>query len=177
MSLINIKITVNNQKVNLSNISYDLPLIELLHENLNLTGTKFGCGIADCCACLVLVSKNIDGPFKVYKSCVTKIGRINNMRILTVEGLERNGVLHPLQKAFVEMNAFQCGYSTPGILMRSYKLLYDLRESNQEWKMSEIDEKIKKYLSRHTCRCTGYQSYFDAIKHVILNTDTIQIVI
>lgn len=128
-------------------------LLAFLRENLGLTGTKAGCGIGVCGSCTVLVDD------KPVRSCVTKLSRATGKRVLTIEGMEEleeaeNG-LHPLQSAFLEAGAVQCGFCTPGMILSSYALLQDNPDPSRE----EVREALKNNL----CRCTGYVQIVDAV--------------
>lgn len=125
-------------------------LLEVLRENLHLTGTKHGCELGECGACTVLV----DGV--PVLSCLTLARRVEGSDVLTVEGLARNGRPHPLQEAFVAKGAAQCGYCTPGMLMMSKALL----DENQ----NPTEEEIRFALSGNLCRCTGYAKIIQAVQ-------------
>ncbi len=125
-------------------------LNEVLREDLNLTGTKMGCGSGDCGACTVLV----DG--KSVSSCLTLAVEMNGKEILTVEGLAPSGeTLHPIQEAFIEKGAIQCGFCTPGMEISALHLL------NANPTPSETD--IRLSISGNLCRCTGYNKIVEAI--------------
>ena len=125
-------------------------LLNVLRDRLGLMGTKYGCGIGECGACTVL----LDG--KAILSCQTLAFTADGKKIATIEGLERNGSLHPLQQAFIDEGAVQCGYCTPGMIL-SAKVLLDTNAdpSNQE---------IKQAMRGNLCRCTGYTNIVRAIK-------------
>jgi len=125
-------------------------LLELLREDLGLTGTKKGCGIGDCGACTVLV----DGVATF--SCLTLAIQVEGCAVETVEGLAKDGKLNRLQQAFVDHGAIQCGFCTPGVLMVSTELL---RRNPQP---SEHD--IRQAISGNLCRCTGYQKIVEAVQ-------------
>jgi carbon-monoxide dehydrogenase small subunit len=125
-------------------------LLELLRDDLGLTGTKKGCGIGDCGTCTVLV----DGVATF--SCLTLAIQADGCTIETVEGLTKDGKLNRLQQAFVDQGAIQCGFCTPGMLMMATELL---RRNSQP---SEQD--IRRALSGNLCRCTGYQKIVEAIR-------------
>lgn len=125
-------------------------LLEVLRENLRLTGTKHGCELGECGTCTVLV----DG--EPVLSCLVLPIELQDAHILTVEGLTEDGKAHPLQIAFAEMGAAQCGYCTPGILMAAKALL----ESNPHPARREIEEA----LAGNLCRCTGYVQILQAIE-------------
>jgi len=126
-------------------------LLDVLREDLGLTGTKEGCGEGECGACAVL----LDG--ELVNSCLVPVMQVEGRGVLTVEGLEKDGRLHPLQEAFAQAGGTQCGICTPGMILASYQLL----ERNPH----PTDEQIRVGLAGNLCRCTGYQKIFDAVKH------------
>ena len=125
-------------------------LLELLREDLGLTGTKHGCELGECGACTVLV----DG--QPMLACLLLPVELQDKAILTVEGLAQNGAPHPLQTAFVELGASQCGYCSPGMLVAAKALL----DQNPQPSRQEIREA----LAGNLCRCTGYLKIFEAIE-------------
>ncbi len=125
-------------------------LLDVLREEIGLTGTKEGCGEGECGACSVLV----DGD--LVNSCLVPVLQANGCEILTVEGLAKNGHLHPLQEAFANAGGAQCGICTPGMILASYQLL-------RLWPHPTEDQ-IREGLAGNLCRCTGYQKIFDAIR-------------
>ena len=124
-------------------------LLEVLRENLRLTGAKEACGIGACGACTVLVNG------KPFNSCITLAAEVEGKEIETIEGLTQKGKLHPLQKAFINHHAFQCGFCTPGMIMAAKALL--------QRKTAPTEEEIEQALSGNLCRCTGYANITDAI--------------
>ncbi len=128
----------------------DMRLLDFLREELKLTGTKEGCGEGECGACTVI----IDG--KAVNSCLVLVPEIDGREVITVEGLERDGRLHPLQESFIEKGAVQCGFCTPGMLMSAKALL----DGNADPSDKEIMEAIEGNL----CRCTGYYKIVQAIR-------------
>ena len=129
-------------------------LLEVLREELHLTGTKYGCGEGQCRACTVLA----DG--KSIASCTTAIGDIKNQSILTIEGLAKDGRLHPVQEAFLAEGAFQCGYCTAGMVMQAVELL------NADPKLARTD--VAARMQRHICRCGTYPIILKAIHRAAL---------
>lgn len=125
-------------------------LVEFLRDNLNLTGTHIGCDTTYCGACTIL----LDG--RTVKSCTLFAPMVDGCEITTVEGLAKNGNLHPVQKAFAECHGLQCGYCTPGLLMSTLHLLSRTPKPT--------DKQIRKAIAGNTCRCTGYQNIFKAIR-------------
>ena len=144
-----IRVTVNGRLYE-EDVEPRLLLSHFLRENLGLTGTHVGCVIGECGACSVL----LDG--KVVKSCLHFAVQADGREVTTVEGLAKNGALHPVQEAFVKNYAFQCGYCTPGMVMTSYALLQ--RNPNPP------EEEIRKALAGNLCMCTGYVQIVDAVK-------------
>ncbi|HVB25143.1 MAG TPA: (2Fe-2S)-binding protein [Ktedonobacteraceae bacterium] len=125
-------------------------LLDVLREDMGLTGTNVGCEHGSCGACTVL----LDG--KSVRACLLLAVQANNHEVMTVEGLAQDGEMHPLQQAFWEKQGLQCGFCTPGFLMTAYELL----QQNPD----PTEEEIRFALSGNTCRCTGYQHIVDAIR-------------
>mgnify|MGYP006294440191 CR=1 FL=1 len=126
-------------------------LIDFIREDLGLTGTKNGCGIGVCGACTVLVNG------KPKRSCITKLQQVTGKSVLTIEGLEgSDGSLHPLQQAFIDAGAVQCGFCTPGMILTSYALLAENADPDRE--------EIRHALRGNLCRCTGYQQIISAVE-------------
>ena len=124
-------------------------LLDVLREDLHLSGTKYGCGEGQCRACTVLA----DG--KSIASCTTAISEVKNQAILTIEGLAKGEQLHPVQEAFLAEGAFQCGYCTAGMIMQAVELL------NDDPKLSKTD--VAARMQRHICRCGTYPKILKAI--------------
>ena len=125
-------------------------LVHLLREHLNLTGTHVGCDTSNCGACTVW----LDG--EAVKSCTVLAVQADGRELTTIEGISGNGDLHPMQRAFHENHALQCGYCTPGMVMTAIKLL----EANPE----PSDEEIRHGLEGNLCRCTGYENIVAAVR-------------
>ncbi len=125
-------------------------LLSVLRDNLNLTGTKYGCGEGQCGACTVLLAG------KPVRSCRTSISAAAGKKITTIEGLEQNGHLHPVQEAFLRAEAFQCGYCTSGMIMSAVVLL------NQN--PAPSSKEIKDFMNGNICRCCTYPRILEAVK-------------
>jgi aerobic carbon-monoxide dehydrogenase small subunit len=124
-------------------------LVEFLREDLELTGTHIGCDTTYCGACTVLMNG------AAVKSCTVFAVQADGAEITTVEGLENDGELHPIQRAFTDCYGLQCGYCTPGLMLSALQLLKDNPHPDQK--------QIRKAIAGNTCRCTGYQNIFKAI--------------
>ncbi len=146
---VSVRVTVNGAPHALE-VEPRLLLVDLLREELNLTGTHIGCDTSYCGACTVLLNG------ATVKSCTVFAVQADQGEVITVEGLARNGELHPIQKAFSECHGLQCGYCTPGLLMSTYYLL----SRNPHPKRKDI----RKAIAGNTCRCTGYQNVLKAIE-------------
>jgi aerobic-type carbon monoxide dehydrogenase small subunit (CoxS/CutS family) len=143
------KLNVNGKPMSVD-VDPSVNLLSVLRDDLDLTGTKYGCGEGRCGACTVLV----DG--QVTRSCVTPIARAAGKRITTIEGLEKDGKLHPLQEAFIKADAMQCAYCTSGMIMAANGLL------NRSARPSR--EEIIRHMNRNICRCGVYQRIVEAIQ-------------
>jgi aerobic-type carbon monoxide dehydrogenase small subunit (CoxS/CutS family) len=143
----------------------DLTMNDFLREVLGLSGTKFGCGAAQCLSCAVIVD-DPDGRSYTRPTCIASAASFNGKAIRTVEGHAKNGELTALQKAFIEHFAFQCGYCTPGFLNEGQVLLERL--AKERVARGELDKTIGEALNGHLCRCTGYIKYHEAVRDVIL---------
>ena len=128
----------------------DRRVIDILREDLHLTGTKEGCGTGECGACAILV----DGQSRL--SCLMLAAQLENRSVTTIEGISPDGKLHPLQEAFIENGAVQCGFCTPGMVISALDLLQ--RNPNP------TRREIREGLSGNLCRCTGYQKIVDAVQ-------------
>lgn len=125
-------------------------LIDVLRDDLQITSVKEGCGIGECGACTVLVNGD------AVNACLVLTGQLEGAHVETVEGLSKNGDLHPLQEAFIEHGAVHCGYCTPGMMMSAVALL---RKNPHP-----TDEEIRAAVAGNLCRCTGYVQIIDAIQ-------------
>ncbi len=147
-----IALRVNGRRHRLE-IDANLTLLELIRDRLDLKGTKEVCGIGECGACTVIK----DG--KPVSACCELAIRADGSEIETIEGLARSGEIHPLQKAFIDNSAFQCGFCTSGMIMMG-KTLIDASEQAKDLTEAEV----RNYMSGNLCRCTGYQQIVDAIR-------------
>ena len=148
-----IRMTLNGEETDVSFAPYKT-LLEVLREDLAHTGTKHGCELGECGACAVL----LDG--KPVLSCLMLALECQDKNVLTVEGLTSQGNLHPLQEAFADLGAAQCGYCTPGILVTAKALLDQNPHPNHD--------QIREALSGNLCRCTGYLQIFEAVEAAIV---------
>jgi aerobic-type carbon monoxide dehydrogenase small subunit (CoxS/CutS family) len=161
-----VTLTVNRTIRQLRKIPRDLTLLDVLHEELALTGTKFGCGMGICHACTVAVRPNAQAACVAVRACSVAAAALNECQITTVEGLAAPGELSALQQAFLDAFAFQCGYCTPGFLMAAFVLVDRLRREPVD--KANVDAEIARACGDHTCRCTGYRRYHEAIRNVIM---------
>jgi carbon-monoxide dehydrogenase small subunit len=146
----NVQVTINGEKLS-ADVEPRLLLVHLIREVFRLTGTHIGCDTTHCGACTVL----LDG--RPVKSCTMFAVQAQNREIQTVEGLEQNGALHPLQEGFVAEHGLQCGYCTPGMLMTSKAFL--------ERHPTPTEDEIRWAISGNLCRCTGYVNIVKAVQH------------
>lgn len=144
-----IKVTVNGKLCKIAVQSWDT-LLDVVRNNLGLTGTKEGCGLGECGACTVIM----DG--KTVNSCLVLAAEANGKQITTIEGLADGDKLHPVQQAFVEQGGLQCGFCTPGMIISAKALL----DENP----NPTDTEIRRGIAGNTCRCTGYIKIFESIK-------------
>jgi len=143
------ELTVNG-KARSVDVEPDAPLLNVLREQLDLTGPKYGCGEGQCGACTVL----IDG--KPGRACITPVKAAAGRQVTTIEGLERNGRLHPLQQAFLDLDVMQCGYCTPGMIVTGAALL----AANP----NPSEQEIIRFMEGNICRCGTYQRIVAAIR-------------
>ena len=148
MARVRIHLGVNGKDCELEVEPYET-LLSVLRDRLELTGTKKGCGKGECGACTV----NVNG--KAILSCLTLAAQVDGKEILTIEGLQDGAGLHPLQEAFVNQAAVQCGYCTPGLIMAAKSLL--------DRNPTPTEEEVRKAISNNLCRCTGYDRPVSAI--------------
>ena len=134
----------------------DRPLLEVLREDLQLTGTKYGCGEGRCGACTVLMGG------QSRRSCLTPVSEADQQNIITIEGLATGDRLHPVQEAFLGENGFQCGYCTPGIILGTVALLRE--------KPNPTEADIRSRLEGHLCRCCAYPNILKAVQRAAAQT-------
>ena len=144
-----ISVTLNGKAVSLTTDDKRM-LLWVLRSDLGLTGTKFGCGAALCGACTVIVGK------EAVRSCATPVGDVAGKPVLTIEGLARDGKLHPLQQAFIQHQAFQCGFCTSGMILDAYALLLK--------KPRPTRAEIIQHMDDHLCRCGSHLRIIRAIQ-------------
>jgi len=125
-------------------------LLSVLRDDLDLTGTKYGCGEGQCAACTVL----IDGV--PTRSCLTKVGSVSGKRIVTIEGLAPEGKLHPVQQAFLDADAMQCGYCTPGMILSAHALLLKTPQPGRDEIIRHMDDNL--------CRCGSHLRVVEAVQ-------------
>jgi len=143
------QLNVNGKSVQVA-VDGERSLLSVLRDDLDLTGSKYGCGEGQCGACTVL----LDGV--PTRSCVTSMGGVGRKKVATIESLEQNGRLHPLQEAFLKMDAMQCAYCTSGMIMASFALL--------QKKPNPSEDEIVRAMNGNICRCGTYQRIIAAIK-------------
>ena len=146
-----VSLIVNGEEYNLD-VSPSKLLVDFVREDLGLTGTHVGCDTSQCGACTV----HLDG--KAVKSCSILVAQINGAEVLTIEGIGTTEDLHPMQAAFRECHALQCGFCTPGMIMQAIDLVESTRDLD--------DDRIREGLKGNICRCTGYQNIVKAIQMV-----------
>lgn len=145
-----ISVTVNGEQHS-AEVEPRLLLVHFIREDLNLTGTHIGCDTSNCGACTILLNG------RSVKSCTVFAVQTNGKEIMTIEGVAQNGELHPLQEGFREEHGLQCGYCTPGMIMRAHELL----EKNP----NPTEEEIRWGISGNLCRCTGYVNIVKSIQY------------
>lgn len=148
MPTINLKVNGSRHTVEIE--EGRVSLLDVLRDKLDLTGSKLGCGVGQCGSCTVIMNG------EAVTSCTVLAKKADGAEVLTIEGLSDGYALHPIQQAFIESGAVQCGFCTPGLIMRSYDLLTR--------KPAASEEEIMESLSKHLCRCTGYEAILEAVK-------------
>lgn len=154
--MITIQLTINGEHVS-ADVRPEETLVSLIRRRLGLMGTKESCCVGECGACTVILNG------RAVKSCVTLAAQCNGKEVITIEGLQQNGELHPLQRCFVEANAVQCGFCTPGFIMTALAFLGENPNPTRD--------EIRSAISGNLCRCTGYEQIIDAIEAYVKLTD------
>ncbi|MFO7669086.1 MAG: (2Fe-2S)-binding protein [Bacteroidales bacterium] len=144
-----IRFTLNGKKTEIT-IDPTLTLLWVLRDQFGLTGTKYGCGSGYCGACTIIMNN------EAVRSCTLKVNEISDSSIITIEGLATNGELHPIQKAFVENDALQCGFCTPGMIMNAYGLLIKNPEPTRQEVIQGMEDNL--------CRCGAQIRIIEAIQ-------------
>lgn len=169
MNTLTLELVLNGQKIGPIEVPKQTMMIQFLHEYLNLTGTKFGCGAGVCHACVIL--ERTESGFKTHRSCISGVGAFNGKNLVTVEGHagidpETGEVnLHPVQQAFIENFSFQCGWCTPGFVNEAVALYESLK--SKPIPRADLRATIETALGDHVCRCTGYVKYYQAMEALI----------
>ena len=150
------KLNVNGKEIEVADALGEKRLIEFLREDLDLTGVKNACDIGACGACTILIDEEAN------RICMKRVKDVQGRRILTIEGMAReDGTLHPLQQAFVDHGAIQCGFCTPGMVLTAHAFLLKHPAPTRE--------QIRRAIQSNLCRCTGYQQIIDAIEAAALH--------
>jgi aerobic-type carbon monoxide dehydrogenase small subunit (CoxS/CutS family) len=165
MKTISIGMNVNGVGVGPHEVPEGLSMNDYLREYLGLTGTKFGCGIGACSACVVILDA-ADGTCTAVHTCITGADFFAGKSVRTIEGVAKDGKLTPVQVAFLDHFAFQCGYCTPGFVNQGQVLVESLARAPVA--RGEVETRILEAMDGHICRCTGYVRYYAALREVIL---------
>jgi len=158
-------VTINGRAYGPRDVRDDLTMNDFLREYLGMTGTKVGCGAAQCLSCTVIID-DPNGTSYTRPTCIVPAASFDGKSIRTVEGHAKNGELSVLQKAFIEHFSFQCGYCTAGFLNEAQVLLERLAKAPVP--RATLETTIAEALDGHLCRCTGYVKYHEAVRAVIL---------
>lgn len=168
-----ITLTINQQHYGPLEVPEGLMMIDFLHEYLNLTGCRLGCGQGICHACVAIVD-NPDGTSEEVRTCITGAHYFNGKKLRTVEGHATPGKsgdeaqLSPVQQAFLDNYSFQCGYCTPGFVNAA--TIFIERLQRQPIAREALESAIEQALNHHICRCTGYVRYYQAVRDLVLST-------
>ncbi|HEY4079537.1 MAG TPA: (2Fe-2S)-binding protein [Burkholderiaceae bacterium] len=168
-----LKLTLNGKEMGPVDVPDGLMMLDFLHEYAHQTGTRLGCGIGECRACVVIVDQP-DGRSEEMRTCITGAHFFAGRKIRTVEAHARRNdkgevvELSPVQQKFLEHFSFQCGYCTPGFVNGATVLVERLKRT--PIRKSRVEAEITAALNTHLCRCTGYVRYYEAVKDVILST-------
>ncbi len=167
-----LSLTINGQRRGPLDVPEGMMMIDVLHEMLDLTGSRLGCGIGICHAC-VAIWDNDDGTSEEVQTCITGADFFDGKRIRTIEGIAGTNdkgeiMLSPVQQAFLDRFSFQCGYCTPGFVNAATVLLERLKRAPVP--RAEVEATVAAALENHICRCTGYVRYYEAVRDVVLAT-------
>lgn len=180
LRLIPLTLRINGRDHGPIDVPDDMMLVDVLHEYLGLTGTRFGCGQGVCRACTVIVDDE-QGPREV-RSCITGAHYFQGKAIRTVEGHAKRGddgallELSTVQQAFLDHFSFQCGYCTPGFVNAATVLLERLgKQATRDYQREEVRALILEALDPHLCRCTGYVRYYQAVEELVLKLPTVRL--
>jgi aerobic-type carbon monoxide dehydrogenase small subunit (CoxS/CutS family) len=165
MKTVSISMTVNGVGVGPHHVPEGLSMNDFLREYLGLTGTKFGCGIGMCSACVVILD-GVEGTSRTVHTCINGAEFFAGKSIRTIEGIAREGRLTPVQSAFLDHFAFQCGYCTPGFVNAAQVLVESL--AREPVPKAEVEARILAAMDGHICRCTGYVRYYASLRELIL---------
>jgi aerobic-type carbon monoxide dehydrogenase small subunit (CoxS/CutS family) len=166
-------VTINGRRYGPMDVPEGLMMIDVLHEMLGLTGSRLGCGIGICHACVVIWDRDDETSAEV-PTCITGAGFFDGKRIRTVEGIARRNdggdllALSPVQQAFLDQFSFQCGYCTPGFVNAATVLIERLKRAPVP--RAQVEATVAAALEQHICRCTGYVRYYQAVRDLILAT-------
>lgn len=169
-----LSLVVNGRQVGPLDVPETMMMLDFLHEMLNLTGSRMGCGQGICHACTVMLLDTGDGPPREIRTCITGAHFFAGRNVRTIEGhAERDAdgtivALSPVQQACIENFSFQCGYCTPGFITAATVLVERLKR--QPVARDDVESTIEAALAPHICRCTGYVRYYEAVRSVILDT-------
>ena len=147
-----VRFKLNGKQTVLSDVDGDRKLLWVLRTDLGLTGTKYGCGMSLCGACTVVINK------EAVRSCMLPVRKVQGKEVITIEGLARAGKLHPLQQAFIDKGALQCGFCTPGMLMNAYAMLLKNPKLTREQIIAGMENNL--------CRCSAHTRIVQAIESV-----------
>jgi aerobic-type carbon monoxide dehydrogenase small subunit (CoxS/CutS family) len=166
-------VTINGRKRGPLEVPESMMMIDVLHEMLDLTGSRFGCGLGICHACVVIWDRD-DQTSEEVPTCITGADFFDGKRIRTIEGIAETNdkgepvTLSPVQQAFLDQYGFQCGYCTPGFVNAATVLVERLKRVPVA--RAEVEATVAAALEKHICRCTGYVRYYQAVRDVILAT-------
>jgi aerobic-type carbon monoxide dehydrogenase small subunit (CoxS/CutS family) len=168
-----LSLTINDKAIDPVDVPEGMMMQDFLHEYLNLTGSRLGCGQGICHACTVIVEKD-DGTLDEMRTCITGAHWFEGKKVRTVEGHAKRDAsgaiaeLSPVQQAFIENFAFQCGYCTPGFVAGATVFMDQLKR--KPIAKADLEQAITDALDKHICRCTGYVRYHQAVRDLVLKT-------